>query len=439
MTDRIQCQPPNRSDSRLQSRGARASTHSKTLPQQNLLTGVLPMPHIRWTRVLRSFVFGTALVSLAGSLAAADPTWKRTKLDDKFRSEGVAVADFNHDGKADIAAGSVYYAAPDWKMISILEQPAEFDPHGYSQSFNNFAEDLNGDGWADLVVVSWPGKETFWFENPREAGGPWKRHVLTPVTSNESPQFLNFGDDKRALVCGVAPDESKVDGPEREMAVIRRQADPNAPWAVHAISAKDSPGTQRFAHGLGGGDVNSDGRLDIIVPQGWWESPADPSQTPWNFHPAELGVDGQASDMHALDVDGDGDSDIIASSAHGLGIRWNEQTPEGWKQHEIDRSFSQTHSMCVGDINRDGLPDVVTGKRYWAHGPGGDIDPGAPAVVVWFELKREGGQAKFIPHAIDADSGVGTQFQLADVNGDGLLDVVTSNKKGVYYHEQVKP
>ncbi len=142
--------------------------------------------------------------------------------------------------------------------------------------------------------------------------------------------------------------------------------------------------------------------------------------------------------MYAYDFDGDGDNDVLSSSAHGEGIWWHEQSPDGWKTHEITTAITQTHSLNLADINGDGLMDFVTGKRYWAHGPKGDIRPDDPAVVMWFELQRQDGKPVWTPHEIDHDSGVGTQFEVADVNADGLLDVVTSNKKGTYYFEQVR-
>jgi hypothetical protein len=174
-----------------------------------------------------------------------------------------------------------------------------------------------------------------------------------------------------------------------------------------------------------------------VVPQGWWEAPDDVAPGSWKFHAAPLGDN--CAQMHFYDFDGDGDGDVLSSAAHQVGMWWHEQLEGGqWKTHEIDKSFSQTHALCLADINGDGLADFVTGKRWWAHGPTGDIDPDKPAVLFWFELKREGGRPVWTPHQIDHDSGVGTQFEVADVNGDGLLDVATSNKKGTYYFQQVR-
>src|SRR5262249_5675521 len=154
---------------------------------------------------------------------------------------------------------------------------------------------------------------------------------------------------------------------------------------------------------------------------------------PWKFHPANLGD--ACADMFAYDMDGDGKADVISSSAHKFGMWWYHQRggkdehPTFIRQDLFREMLSETHAMHCVDINGDGLKDLVTGKRWWSHGrsePGSDW----PAMLYWFEAKKnKDGTVRFRPHVVDTDSGVGTQFAVADVNGDGLLDIVTSNKK----------
>ena len=387
-----------------------------------------------------SFVCVCLLCAMLHSVARAESPnvqFKKTQLDDKFRSEGVAVGDFNKDGKMDIAAGYVWFAAPDWKMHTVLDKAPEYKPKGYSNSFCTFADDLNEDGWQDIIVVDFPGTPTWWFENPQGQEGAWQKHTLAEVTNNESPQMTDLdGDGKREFVFGFSPIKDQSDSDQRQMAFATRGKDPADIWTLHPISEKAAPGTTRYSHGLGIGDVNGDKVNDILVPQGWWEGPGQDDGSLWKWHAANFGSMG--AQMYVYDFDGDGDTDVLGSNPHAFGIWWYEQTEPGkWETHEIDKSYSQTHAVCLADINGDGLPDFVTGKRFWAHNGN---DPGAdgPAVMCWYELNRQDGKARWIRHQFDHDSGMGTQFEVADVNGDGLLDVVTSNKKGVHYFEQYR-
>jgi hypothetical protein len=402
-----------------------------------------------------------SLLAFCGMAQSAEPVvakkvgFQKIQLDDKFRSEGVAVGDYNRDGKLDVAAGFVWYEAPNWQMHVIASEPPaandalrgtppHFDPKGYANSFCNFADDLNGDGWTDLIVMDFPGTPTWWFENPRDPGKPWPRHLCTPVTNNESPLFVDVdGDGKRDIVAGFAPDSQTTDGPDRQVGFMTRNADPLQAWRICAISVKEAPGARRYSHGLGVGDVNGDRRQDVLCADGWWAAPAADGQEPWQFHAAAFGErpatgEGKAAHLCMQDFDGDGDQDVLASSPHAFGIWWHEQAANGeWVAHEVDNSFSQTHAVCLVDLNDDGLTDFVTGKRWWAHAKG---DPGGdqPAVMAWFEQSRAGGKTTWTKHEFDTNSGVGTQFEINDINGDSLPDVITSNKKGVYVFLHVR-
>jgi hypothetical protein len=377
-------------------------------------------------------------------------TWKKTVIEGKFRSEGVAVADVNKDGKIDIMIGDSWYEAPSWTKHDI-RKPGDYGDglKGYSRCMTCWTDDINGDGWADQIVIGFPGVPTLWYENPKGQPGYWPEHEAWHSSCNETPLYTDlFGDGHRVLVMGWQPKGKNNQG---QMAWFTPGSDPTQPWEMHAVSEPSSseqiiPGTSQFSHGLGTGDLNGDGRLDVICTGGWWEQPESgrSGSTPWTFHPAKLG-DAVADMIAYYDVNHDGKVDVIASSAHDFGIWWFERTGEkdgdtAFVKHDLfPKLVSETHALIAADINRDGIKDLVTGKRYWSHGLGA---PGAdqPPRLYWFEAARGAdGNTTFIPREIDDQSGIGTQFVVADVNGDGLLDIVTANKKGVFLIEQLAP
>ena len=363
-----------------------------------------------------------------------DVKFKKYHLWDEFYTESATTADVNKDGKTDIIAGARWFEAPDWKAHDIWKHKKFYYTKGYADSFLNYAQDVNEDGWMDLICFDFPGKEVYWFENPAGQDVLWKRNLIDSIASNESPMNVDVDNDgTKDLVFG----NEKLGQMAWYSPVVKAK---KVSWKRTAISEPNAKGVGLFSHGLGFGDINGDGRKDVMIRGGWWEAPADLKASPWKWHEADLGE--SCAQMITYDFDSDGDADVVSSSAHEYGVWWYEQKFDANKNsyfvtHTIDSTFSESHSLVLEDVNRDGLPDLITGKRFFSHqgrGPGGL----EPAVLYWFELLKDGQQRPvWVKHLIDDNSGVGIQFVTDDMNRDGMLDVIIGNKNGVYLFEQI--
>jgi hypothetical protein len=409
-----------------------------------------------------------SVLCLASIAAAQDQslrTFKRLQLSDQFWSEGAYAGDFNRDGKMDAVSGPFWYEGPGFKsrheyrpatntwklklgpMTEVTVpgwQGALGKANDYSDNFLTFVHDLNGDGWDDIIIYGFPGKEVPWYENPQgrknpDGSGLWRRHVILDVLDNESPTWGDLtGDGKPEIICnsGGYLGYATADW-----------SDPTRPWKFHRVSPKGA--WQRYTHGLGFGDVNGDGRVDLLEANGWWEQPASLAGDPeWKHHAFPFAPNTGSCQMYACDFNGDGLNDVLTCLApHGYGLAWYEQTREDgrltFKQdlimgkrpedNKYGVKFSQPHAIDLVDMDGDGLKDFVCGKRFWAHGPSGDDEPNAPAVLYWFKTVRHPDRSvEFIPYLVDNDSGVGTQVLATDMNGDRQPDIVVGNKKGTF-------
>jgi hypothetical protein len=421
-----------------------------------------------WT--ISSTCFAAALLVLLAPVPLPPPppdathTFTRMQLSDQFWSEGANFGDLNNDKVNDIISGPWWWEGPDFRKrheyypatttfkltlgpMTTVDVPGFEGTLGkdnkYSNNFFAWAFDFNQDGWNDILIVGFPGTDTSWFENPKGKDGHWPRHKIFEQTDNESPTFADLtGDGRPELVC-ITKGQYGYAEPD--------WTDAAKPWTFHPITPNNKYGN--FTHGMGLGDVNGDGRTDLLEKNGWWEQPAALAGDPvWKLHPQPMGSGG--SQMYAYDFNGDGLNDILtALSAHEFGLAWYEQYREGSairfrehvfmnrepKDNKYGVKFSEIHAIDLVDMDGDGLKDIVTGKRFWSHGRTGDPDRNDAAVLYWFKLARNADRTvDFIPFLIDNDSGVGTQVVARDINGDSLPDIVVGNKKGTFVHLHVK-
>ena len=129
----------------------------------------------------------------------AQINFKKHVISKRFVSEGATVGDVNRDGKIDVLAGNYWYESP--SLIPHLLHADTLNPvPGYSTTFINYAEDINNDGWVDLIRFDQPGGVCVWYENPQHKNVLWQRHMILPGAGIENPAFVDVdGDGKKVL------------------------------------------------------------------------------------------------------------------------------------------------------------------------------------------------------------------------------------------------
>ncbi len=373
---------------------------------------------------------------------------------DAGASETAAIADINHDGRLDIISGEYWYEAPSWmkhrfRDLNFVQQ--------YIDDFSDLPVDVDGDGYPDIVSVSWFAKRIAWWRNPgASSASSWKEADIHAGFNIEFAILADIDNDGRASE--VVAQEN---GTPQAWYEVR-----NGQMIAHVISDRS------YGHGIGAGDINKDGRTDILTPRGWLEAPADPRAGNWTFHPdwettnmtgPVTGAEAHSSPpgpqqtslgfMHVMDVNGDGLNDVVAGAAHDYGVFWFEHTASGpWPRRAIDSTWSQAHASTLVDLNGDGRMDLVTGKRFMAHN-GGDPGEREPLGVYWYESRLipaspstpatgQGPGARgveWVRHVVEYGGriGGGMQIPVADLDGDGDLDVVCGGKSGLFLIENL--
>ncbi len=339
------------------------------------------------------------------------------------RFEAAGVLDVNRDGKLDIFCGGSWYEAPSWKKHFVREVKEEGD---YYYDFANLPMDVDGDGWTDIANAAWHNKMVFWLRNPGANDGPWIEIDVDTPGNMETAMAVDINGDGQTdilpnIMSQAAWYEYKAD-----------KTTPNgATWQKHPLPQNAA------GHGLGAGDVNNDGRCDVVTPNGWLEQGSDGT---WTWRPEfELGY--ASIPILVADVDGDKDSDIVWGLAHNYGVFWMEQTSSDsgqrqWTKHKIDDSWSQPHFLLLADLNNDGRNELVTGKRYHAHN---GHDPGGEDSLCVYYYTFDRSSRTWTRHLLHEGGrvGFGINTVAVDMDNDDDIDIVCPSKSGLYLLENL--
>jgi len=342
--------------------------------------------------------------------------------------EAVAVFDVNNDKVPDLVSGAYWYEGPHFFKRHTIGNVARLNE--YWDDFSTIPLDVNKDKRLDFVTGGWFGKTLIWRENPGN-DQEWTDHNIAKPGNIETTRSWDIDADGVPEIIPNTPNDS----------LIIYRLDQNNPekgpsyFTAHRITGK-------HGHGLGFGDINQDGRGDLVVENGWLEAPAQPFAQPWIMHPAfKLGT--SSVPILVVDVNQDKINDLIVGQAHGYGLHWYEQKKDKklkkstWIKHPIDLVNSQYHTLEWADLDNDGQPELITGKRYRAHN-GNDPGETDPLGLYYFKWNGESFTKQVISYGeFGEGKGAGLYFSVADLTGSGRKDIVVAGKDGlsVFYNQ----
>jgi hypothetical protein len=343
--------------------------------------------------------------------------------------ESAAVFDVNGDGVPDIVSGGFWYEGPDFTAkhrIGDVRREGE-----YYDDFSILPMDVNGDGHMDFITGGWWGNTVRWRENPGPRGGDWPAHIIAQCGNVETTRAWDVDGDGRLEIVPNTPGGPLV----AYKLIVDAEGRGTGQFSAHTLHHAPQ------GHGLGFGDIAGNGRGDFVLTNGWLEAPEDPWHGKWIFH-EEFRLGSASIPVLVEDVNGDGRNELIVGQAHDYGLDWYERTTNGggptvWKRHPIDPFNSQYHDLIWADLDGDGQPELITGKRYRAHNnhePGWNDDLG----LYYFKWTGEGFSKQVIAYGpLGVGAGCGIHFCLADLRGTGRLDIVAPGKDGlhVFYNE----
>ncbi|QDS88292.1 FG-GAP repeat protein [Rosistilla ulvae] len=409
---------------------------------------------------------GLALVLMAASFslparhALTDTPFRVHTLSSDSEFSAATVIDIDGDGRPDVVSGAFWYQAPDWDRHTLRDVTMI---RGRFDDYSNLAMDVDGDDDLDIISVNYRSKSLYWCRNPGPAAMRanldlrWQQIEIDRPGSSETGRLVDIDGDGHL---DILPSGTTF------AAWYRLQPVPKAASKA-AADAREVVSWQRYdlpaeliGHGVGAGDVNGDGRVDVVGPSGWALAPPDPLTGRWRWQPEFNLANDCGLPILVHDVDSDGDADLIWSRGHNYGIYWTEQvgesesslqaTPGGdldeveplissrkWITHAIDTRWSCAHTLVLADMDGDGNDDLVAGKRFLGH-DGKDPGESDPLQIAWYGF--DSGTRTWQKHLASIGGTVAIDLDTVceDIDGDGDVDILAPSRSGLHWLENTK-
>jgi hypothetical protein len=258
----------------------------------------------------------------------------------------------------------------------------------------------------DLVGASMMEGTVAWWENTDGLGTNWTEHTVSEVfTGARYVDAADLDQDGDLDLFGAAASLDAIVWWENTSGAADQ-------WTPHEVDTDFD-----FAMHVFAADVDQDGDLDLMgaALKGdmitWWEN-TEGDGSVWNEQTIDDTFDG-ARHVCALDLDGDGDIDLLGSASIANTIMWWENTAGDattWLPHTVDGDYPGVNTVQPVDIDGDGDPDLLATA---------DVAD----AVTWWE-NTNGDASTWERHTIDDNFDGAFSTHAADIDGDGDLDVL---------------
>ena len=265
-------------------------------------------------------------------------------------SESAAICDINGDGKLDIVSGENWYEAPHWTKHHFRDINYT---NNYIDDLSTLAIDVNEDGHIDLVTSGWFSQKLAWWENPGKSSALWKEHEIQTGYPIEFTFLVDLDNDGKA-------NEILPQFGDNKAPLAWYERDHKGGIVKHVVSDRS------YGHGIGVGDVNGDGRNDILTPNGWLEAPPDPRSRQLEVSP-RLATRRPRFHLRRRRQRRRPAGRVHLQSArlrHLLDAAEADHTFDTKNLNMIDNSWSQAHAVTLVDFRKSGNLGLLTGKRY---------------------------------------------------------------------------